>query len=297
MRLAFPIYKQELKLSPRNYWDHNEIKQQEFIEILSKASSFKNCFQHGRNLTTALLRDIKHRTKGDPPLSIVLQIFGKQGSGKSVLAFQIAKKIDPNFNPKKVFFKYEDLLNYTKKAKVNDCLVLDEQAIEFGEGSLRQLKEIQNLEEVTRILQLHFIYCSPTLREHLAAHYTLRVIQKNSHTRVTKFAFCNNAGNYYYGYGLAKIPLDSASEIWPSYEKVKIEYAKGIKERSTQKYDVWEKAKQLKNHYLFKHSNTKAELELISQDLWPSLTLGEHKKIVRACDLLAKKAYDEKYSN
>ncbi len=294
MSLIYPIFNTELKQSFKRYWDHNRLKDQEFKEILGRSQSFKNCFEpNGINLTGSLRADIKKRTKGKIPLSVVIQIFGKQGSGKTKLGFEFAKRIDPRFSARKVFMKPEALLDYCKYAKINDCLILDEQAIEFGEGSLRQAKELQNIEEITRIKQLHFIYCSPTLREHLACHYTIKVIQKNYHDRITKFAFCNQLGSYYYGYGLAYIPKDEDCQIWQKYEPKKLKYVDQVLQRSSQKYDIWEKADQVVKHHAFRYAKSRGDLAVICQDLWPTLTTGEHKKIINAL-MMVKRSMSQK---
>ncbi len=199
-RLEYPIYKQELEPIYNNFWDSDRLKELEFRRELALHPSFANCFNPRNNLTNDFKEVIKVRTKGEHPNSVVIQIHGKQGDGKSVLGFKIAKLIDKKFSYKKLAFKTEDILNKCATAKSGDCLLLDEQTILFGEGSLRQQADLQNIEEVTRIKEVHFIFCSPTLREHLSCHYTLKVIQRNSHHRITKFGFTTKDSNYYYGY-------------------------------------------------------------------------------------------------
>lgn len=276
----FPIFSSELSQHYRRIWDHSRLKDQEFKIELARAASFHNCFNPRLNLTEAFKNDIEIRTKGEIPLSIVIQIFGKQGDGKTKLGFEFGKRIDPNFSADKVFMKVEDALNYCRKAKPGDCLQLDEQTIEFGEGSLRQEKELQNIEEVTRIKQVHFIYCSPTLRQHLAAHYTIKVIQKNLEYRITKFAFCSNSGNSYYGWGTAFIPKDEDCSIYQAYLPKKLEYAQKVLERSMQKYDLESMFKELLSHPLRRYAKSASDMRVIASDLWPTLTIGEHKRIV-----------------
>lgn len=290
-KLEYPIYKSELLRPYSRYWEHNDITEQEFKETLARSKSFHNCFNPRLNLTRAFKKDIIRRTTGKIPLSLVIQIFGKQGDGKTTLGFEIAKDIDQNgFNAKKVFMKTENLLAYCRKAKSNDCLMLDEQAILFGEGAKRQLAELQNIEEITRIKQIHFIYCSPTLREHFASHYTLKVIQKNTHYRITKFAFTNSHGSYYYGWGMAHIPKDDDCPIYQEYEPIKLAYVDSVLQRSTQKYDIWAKASKLLAHPDIAYTKTKVDVAVLCQELWPTLTLGEHNKIISATKIMRRRS-------
>lgn len=265
------------------------MKEQEFKEQLSRYQSFRNCFDPKLNLTQSFKHDVINRTRGKIPLSLVIEIIGQQGSGKSKLGIQISKFIDTNFSAKKIFMKPEDLLDYCKKAKPNDCLMLDEQALQFGEGSLRQQAELQNIEEITRIMQIHFIYCSPTLRDHLAKHYTIKVIQKNIHQRITKFGFCNNQGNYFYGWGMAKIPKDEDCKIYQDYEPIKLKYVDDVLKRSSQKYDLTEKANEFIGHKDLELATNHNEQMVLCQELFPSLTIGEHKKIISKAKMIWRK--------
>lgn len=287
--MEYPIFSWELEKQYNKFWDHNPIQEQMFRIELARHPTFANCFNPSLNLTQPFIDDIIRRTKGSIPLSLVIQIFGAQGDGKTKLGFEVAKLIDPRFNAKKVFMRIEAILNACARAKKNDCLQLDEQKIEFGEGSLRQLKDLQNVEEVTRIKQVHFICCSPTLREHLACHYTLKILQKNIEYRVTKFAFCSKDGKTYYGWGLANIPKDEDCKIWEEYEPKKLEFAQKTLERSVQKYDLWGKAKELAAHKLANFAYKKGEFYVLCQDLWPTLTIGEHSKIINAMALLTRR--------
>jgi ABC-type dipeptide/oligopeptide/nickel transport system ATPase component len=56
----------------------------------------------------------------------VMVIDGEEGSGKSVLAMQIAKYLDPDFNIDKLVFNSDDFIEAIKKVKMNSCVLLDE---------------------------------------------------------------------------------------------------------------------------------------------------------------------------
>ncbi len=289
MSLAYPIFKWEQSHSFKQFWDHNQIKEQVFRRELARNPSFINCFNPRLNLTNPFLADVRNKTHGEHPNSVVIQIIGGQGSGKSTLGFVIGPYIYPKFANRNIFFRYEALFEYCKLVKKNEALMLDEQPIEFGEGSQRQIKELQNIEEITRILSVHLIYCSPTLREHLASHYTLKVIQRNAEKRLTKFAFCSQDGNYYYGYGIAQIPKDKESDIYKKYEPIKLDFAQRVLERDLQKYDTWAKARKLSRHSELKYAHKKLNVEIQAQDTFPTLTTGEIKKIVNAYLMLIRK--------
>lgn len=56
----------------------------------------------------------------------VMVVDGEEGSGKSVLAMQIAKYLDHDFNIEKLSFNAEQFIDKIKKVKSNSCIVLDE---------------------------------------------------------------------------------------------------------------------------------------------------------------------------
>lgn len=56
----------------------------------------------------------------------VIAIDGEEGSDKSVLAQQVAKKLDPDFNIENIVFNADQFIERIKKAKKNSCILLDE---------------------------------------------------------------------------------------------------------------------------------------------------------------------------
>lgn len=56
----------------------------------------------------------------------VMVIDGEEGSGKSVLAQQIAKKLDPNFTIENITFNSDQFITRLKTAPKFSCIVLDE---------------------------------------------------------------------------------------------------------------------------------------------------------------------------
>ena len=56
----------------------------------------------------------------------VMVIDGEEGSGKSVLAQQIAKKLDPTFTIENITFNSDQFIDRLKKAPKHSCIILDE---------------------------------------------------------------------------------------------------------------------------------------------------------------------------
>jgi len=56
----------------------------------------------------------------------VMIIDGEEGSGKSVLAQQVAKKLDPKFNMENICFNADQFISRLKKAPKYSCIILDE---------------------------------------------------------------------------------------------------------------------------------------------------------------------------
>ena len=73
----------------------------------------------------------------------VMVVDGEEGSGKSVLAFQIGKVLDPNLNMDNICFTADDFINAITKAKKNQCIIFDEGFT--GLSSRASLSEINNL--------------------------------------------------------------------------------------------------------------------------------------------------------
>lgn len=106
----------------------------------------------------------------------VLVIDGEEGVGKSVLAQQIAKYLDPNFNIDNITFNSDDFLKKVKdrKIKKGTAIILDEA---FSAASSRS-----SLSEVNRAMigvttemrqrNLFVILCIPTFFD-LDRHYAL----------------------------------------------------------------------------------------------------------------------------
>ena len=73
----------------------------------------------------------------------VLVIEGEEGSGKSVLAQQVAKVLDPKFSMAQICFTADEFIKTVTNAKKNQCIVFDEAFT--GLSSRASLSEVNNL--------------------------------------------------------------------------------------------------------------------------------------------------------
>ena len=96
----------------------------------------------------------------------VLVIDGEEGSGKSVLAMQIAKYLDPEFNLDKIVFNSDDFLKLIKdpKTKKGSCILLDEaMAAANARGALTEVnRSMQAVASEMRQKNLFIIFCIPS---------------------------------------------------------------------------------------------------------------------------------------
>lgn len=83
----------------------------------------KNCYID--SIMEGLLRDVKKSViKKDR--DFVMVIDGEEGSGKSVLAMQIALYLDPKFNLDSVVFNADQFMKKIREIRRHTCIVLDE---------------------------------------------------------------------------------------------------------------------------------------------------------------------------
>ncbi len=96
----------------------------------------------------------------------VMVIDGEEGSGKSVLAQQIAKFLDPNFTLDKIVFNSDDFLKIIKdpKTKKGSCIVLDEAfAAANNRASLTEVnRSMIGVATEMRQKNLFIIFCIPS---------------------------------------------------------------------------------------------------------------------------------------
>lgn len=96
----------------------------------------------------------------------VIVIDGREGSGKSALAQQLASNLDPEFNIDKITFTAEEFMNAVKSPsrKKGDCIILDEAFLAANSRSaMSQInKAMVGLATEMRQLNLFVIICLPS---------------------------------------------------------------------------------------------------------------------------------------
>jgi hypothetical protein len=91
--------------------------------------------------------------------------FVTHNSGKSYDSIAICKLLDPNFSVDNIYFDYNDLINNRHKLKPNTAVLVDEQSEAYGIDSHRVSIILNALKEQLRKKSIHFIFCSPTLKD------------------------------------------------------------------------------------------------------------------------------------
>lgn len=112
----------------------------------------------------------------------LVYLFGREGSGKTTLAFQLAMILDENFSIDKVAWTPEQFISLVKTAKQYDCIVLDEAYFTFANQNRMNhfQKVIISLLTMIRSKNLFIIIVSPTffdLSKYLIVHRSLAAIR------------------------------------------------------------------------------------------------------------------------
>jgi ABC-type antimicrobial peptide transport system ATPase subunit len=96
----------------------------------------------------------------------VIGIDGREGSGKSVLAQQLAVELDPNFNIDKIAFNADKFMRMIKDParKKGDCIILDEAFLSANSRSAMSTinKSMVGLATEMRQLNLFVIVVLPS---------------------------------------------------------------------------------------------------------------------------------------
>lgn len=132
---------------------------------------------HGLKIQLDALNGAVHQD-----LDGLMYVFGREGSGKTTLAFQIAKYLDKDFNIDKVAWTPEQFISLVKRAKQYDCIVLDEAYLTFANSNRMNhfQKVIIGLLTMIRSKNLFIIIVSPTffdLNKYLIVHRSFCAIR------------------------------------------------------------------------------------------------------------------------
>jgi adenylate kinase family enzyme len=109
-------------------------------------------------------------------------IFGREGSGKSTFALQLAAYLDPNFSIDKVCWTPGQFKQKVMAANKLDCIVLDEAYLTFANSNLNKEFQTEIISMLTMIRKknLFILVVSPTffdLRKYLIIHRALAAIK------------------------------------------------------------------------------------------------------------------------
>jgi hypothetical protein len=200
------------------------------IEKAKENESFRDMILYKKDITKLVKEDIRKRVTGKIPDHCIIQAVGRTNSGKSITGIcSIARDlICPSMTIKNVCFSGEQVLERVKELKRDTVIVLDEQiASAGGVGSVREALELRNLEEVTRKYKLSFVFLSPTMRQHLTAHYTLETFYKDVKKKENWLAVVEDG--VYRGY--IRLKVDPQDPLWLEYDK-----PDGIKNKFIEQY-------------------------------------------------------------
>jgi hypothetical protein len=139
--------------------------------------------EHDRYVDAGLHKQLMALKKAvHQDLDGLIYLFGREGSGKSTFAFQIASILDENFGIDKVAWTPEQFMALVKAAKKYDCIVLDEAYLTFtNQNRMNHFqKVIIGLLTMIRSKNLFIIIVSPTffdLSKYLIVHRSLAAIR------------------------------------------------------------------------------------------------------------------------
>jgi len=281
----YPIYKFEDIKEKKIIWDHNRVQEIEFRDRLVKNKTFGRAFLEEYDMTNDFYNIMNTKTKGKIEDHFVGEITGLQGIGKSRVTQQIIKKNWGHISMNNIVFRFEDAIQRCRKIQKKSFLIVDEQVLGFGVGSDREMQEIQNIIEVTRIHGLSLFFCSPTTRHHPSIHYNLEVLQRNIEYRLSKVLIKKQ--NAVLGYIIIRIPQDKNDSFWINqYEPAKKKFVETFLSRQHGRLDLDECSKALMDHPKYSKCKTNIDKQVIATKLYPTMTTQEINLIIANCRLV-----------
>ena len=175
--------------------------------------------------TDELMATLDSRRSIEAHHSFIASITGMQGNGKSYSAITICKILDPEFSIDNVYFDYRDLVYNRATLKPGCAVLVDEQSEEYGLDSHRINIILGALKEQLRKKSIHFIFCSPTLKEeYKSSHYVLETMYIDYEEKVCYSAY-KTRELMTLGYVRIPHPLNFVTEEFlKSYETKKDEH-------------------------------------------------------------------------
>lgn len=139
---------------------------------------------------------VNERSDMSKESSLILSVYGSQGSGKSWSAIAVASMLDPEFSVDKIFFSYNDIVHNRAKLKPNSAIILDEQTQSYGLDSHRVMLILNSIKEQLRKKSIHLIFCSPVLHEEAkTSMYLLEILFIDRETQEAVAAFKTREGH------------------------------------------------------------------------------------------------------
>ena len=92
-------------------------------------------------------------------------VTGETGSGKSLAALDMARKLDPKFTPDEIVFRVADFLSKVRKLEKGRVIIFDEAAVDFDSrrSMSKQNINLSNILKIFRYLNLNVIFTLPNL--------------------------------------------------------------------------------------------------------------------------------------
>lgn len=151
------------------------------------------------DLTNCWWSECKYRA--DNQLNVLTEIYGSQGSGKSLfgsaLNIGIANIFGVPFDfAKNISIDFDELDSIIRSAPFRSTFQVDEQPTTFiGYGSNTTKNSLKDFEEMARFTQKNITYIAPTEREH-ASYFVFKEDEKSSveRTKNDKCLACNMQG-------------------------------------------------------------------------------------------------------
>lgn len=170
-------FKMDRRLMGKTYYDYSDEVETNYHNYLRKDPYF---------YTKLLMEDFKYRHLNQ--LNILVEIYGQQGSGKSLfgqdLAGRIADIYGVKFNMGKHTLADFDILDKElHNSPFKTTFIVDEQPKAFyGHGSTRIMRGLQDYEEICRYTMKNIIYIAPTSRDHTSYY----VFKEGNHDAVIR---------------------------------------------------------------------------------------------------------------
>ena len=290
---------------------HTEMQKELLIAKIRANPSLKSVFKHKKDITKKIDDDLKQRLNGSIDNFYTLFIAGTQGSMKSSVGQEIAKKNDPSFSQEtRIAFQYEEHETNFALSQPKQTFILDESTFQFGVGSTRLLSTIQEKIETLRKRQNALIIISPELKyfnENLFT-YSLETIDNaltatclvnpkpheprnctcymNKTCQITKayVRLSVKQQGIYLGFYICPIQWDNPDYI--EYENRKQDFMDDIVAGRKKRTDYEEIAKKLMEIPDIKHYTNQTRLKLFIQKHKPNLTTQETSLTAQAIKII-----------